>query len=125
MEPLSTAAMVFYTHLNESDTVSDPSNEQVVTIQSLIDTSRELDESKSKPEIMDLDKRVYFDAQQGSSNYAQRGDYRKHGDYGKHGPLASIPLKGHPLKSVDESKIKEWIEKEVKEAFRSGSQASN
>ena len=44
MEPLSTGAMVFYAHFNESDTASDPSNEQVVTIQSLIDTSRELDE---------------------------------------------------------------------------------
>ena len=96
MEPLSTGAMVFYTHLNESDTASDPSNEQVVTIQSLIDTSRELDESKSKPEITDLDKSVYFDAQQG--DYAQQGNFAKHGDK---------PLASSPLKPVEESKIKE------------------
>ena len=48
MEPLSTGALV---QLDDSDTVSDPSNEQVETIQSLIDTSREMDEIKSKLEV--------------------------------------------------------------------------
>ena len=101
-EPLSTGAMVFFAQLDDSDTASDPSNEQVETIQSLIDTSRELDETKSKLEVKDLDKSMYFDADD------------------KEEPLASSPLK-----PVEESKIKEWIKREVNEAVESGSQASN
>ena len=51
MKPLSTGSLLFFAQLDDSDTASDPSNEQVETIQSLIDTSRELDETKFKLEV--------------------------------------------------------------------------
>ena len=60
MEPHSMGALVFFAQLDDSDTASDPSNEHLETIQSLLETSR--DETKSKVEVKDLDKSVYFDA---------------------------------------------------------------
>ena len=102
MEPHSTGALVFFAQLDDSDTASDPSNEQVETIQSLLETSREMDETKSKVEVKDLDKSVYFVVDEEEE-----------------------PLASSPLKPVKKDEILDWIDKRVNEALESGSQASN
>ena len=102
MEPHSTGALVFFAQLDDSDTASDPSNEQVETIQSLLETYRKMDETNSKVEVKDLDKSVYFDADEEEE-----------------------PLASSPLKPVEKNQILDWIDRRVNEAFERGSQASN
>ena len=61
LEPLSTGALVFFKGLEvESDGESEPSGEQVQAIQSLLETSGA--EARPKVEVKDLDKSIYFDA---------------------------------------------------------------
>ena len=100
MEPLPTGALVFFAQLDDNDTASDPSNEQVETIQSLLETSRA--ETRSKVEVKDLDKSVYFDADEEEE------------------PLASSPVK--PAKKDE---ILDWIDERVNKAMEGGSQTSN
>ena len=100
MEPHSTGALVFFAQLDDSDTASDPSNEQVETIQSLLETSRA--ETRSKMEVKDLDKSVYFNADKEEE-----------------------PLTSSPVKPAKKDEILDWIDERVNKAMESGSQTSN
>ena len=83
LEPLSTGALVFFSKLEDNDAASDPSGEQVEAIQSLLETSGA--ETRTKMEFKDLDKSVYFDADEEEE------------------PLASSPVK--PAKNDE---ISDW-----------------
>ena len=86
MEPLpGTRALVFIAQLDDNDTASDPSGEQVEAIQSLLETSG--DEARSKVEVKDLDKSLYFNADEEEE------------------PLASSPVK--PAKNKE---VLDWID---------------